>query len=95
MEPQAQPQPTSKISPVVAVIVIVIVIVGGLIYWFLRRPPVPPPAGIEPPAGAAISQPDLGSKVYERATNPVADKLPETVAPVPNPLEGVYENPFE
>lgn len=38
---------------------------------------------------------DLGSELYEKATNPISEKLPETVAPVPNPVQDIYKNPFE
>ena len=38
----------------------------------------------------------LGGELFEKASNPVADELPDTnVAPGTNPIEEVYNNPFE
>ena len=41
------------------------------------------------------AQADLGTQLYEKSQNPVQDKLPSTVAPVPNPIENIYKNPFQ
>lgn len=70
---------------------VIIAAAGFLYYWnFLRTPETPPV-----PAAAEPAPADLGSQIYKKAANPVAGELPETVAPVPNPVEGVYQNPFE
>lgn len=37
----------------------------------------------------------LGGQIYEQANNPIQDKLPDTVAPVANPIQDAYKNPFE
>ncbi|MBI2033664.1 MAG: hypothetical protein HYT13_01045 [Candidatus Liptonbacteria bacterium] len=47
------------------------------------------PGGASPPANSQ----SLGSELYEKSKNPIGDKLPEA-NPVPNPIEGVYKNPF-
>lgn len=41
------------------------------------------------------SKADLGSGLLEKAQNPIQNKLPETVAPVPNPIQDIYKNPFQ
>lgn len=76
-------------------VVVALLVVAGLVYWLYTKPVAPPAPLAEPPAGGALAQPDLGSDVYEKAANPVAGELPETVAPLPNPLEEIYKNPFE
>lgn len=45
-------------------------------------------------ATAIAENTDLGSALYEKSQNPIKDTLPETVAPVSNPLAGLYQNPF-
>ncbi|MEY4731709.1 MAG: hypothetical protein RL681_655 [Candidatus Parcubacteria bacterium] len=43
---------------------------------------------------AASATPGIGGELYDVATNPVGE-LPDTVPAVPNPVENVYQNPFE
>ena len=69
------------------------VVVVGILFLYLNYKPTT--SVTEPPAGATIESPDLGSNIYEKASNPVSGQLPESVAPVSNPLEGIYQNPFE
>ena len=38
---------------------------------------------------------DLGTELYQKSNNPVADKLPDSVTPIPNPAADAYKNPFE
>ena len=57
--------------------------------------PLTVPGEGQPPVGEEIQNPDLGSEVFEKSANPLKNELPETVAPVPNPLENIYKNPFE
>lgn len=75
--------------------VVIVLIIAGAAYWhlFLRKAATPEseaPQGLETP-----EQVDLGSTLYEQAQNPIENKLPSTVSPVPNPVEGIYKNPFE
>lgn len=49
----------------------------------------PPPPAVLPEAN------DLGAQLYNQAQDPIAGKLPDTIAPVTNPLDGIYKNPFE
>lgn len=92
ISPQMNPESHAgrNVGLVVAAAV-VIAAASFLYYWnFIRTPEIPPA-----PAAAELAPTDLGSQIYEKAANPVAEKLPGTVAPVPNPVEGVYQNPFE
>ncbi len=78
------------------IIVAIVLIIAGLVAWqvyFRSRTSLQ--KGTETPAGAPIENTDIGSQIYGQATNPVKNKLPESVAPVSNPLKDVYKNPFE
>ncbi|MCP6720220.1 MAG: hypothetical protein KJI72_02805 [Patescibacteria group bacterium] len=92
MNGELKPTAGSK-TPLIIVIVVVILVIAAVIYWYLvLRGPATPPV-VETPT-AEITSPDLGSELFERSSNPVSGQLPDTIAPVPNPLEGIYENPF-
>lgn len=81
----------SKLSPLVIgiIILVLLLIEGGIWYWQSRKG--------ERPTG-------LGSQLFERAQNPLQNKLPETnpfkaeTNPFSdtetNPLKGVIKNPF-
>lgn len=85
----------SKLPFIITIIVVVLVAVTVYWYLMLREPTVAPAAPVvELPAAESITSPDLGSELFEKSSNPLSGQLPETVAPVPNPLEGIYENPF-
>lgn len=47
---------------------------------------------VSPPA--ETSSESLGGSLYEKTQNPIQDKLP-TQAPVANPINDAYKNPFE
>lgn len=79
----------------ILIIAALLIVAVGFTVWYIRRggtPVAPTTVGVPTPE---LPPSDLGTELYEKATNPVADKLPETVSPVPNPLQGVYKNPFE
>ncbi|OGZ06780.1 MAG: hypothetical protein A3C93_02350 [Candidatus Lloydbacteria bacterium RIFCSPHIGHO2_02_FULL_54_17] len=46
-----------------------------------------------PPQTSASYEESLGGTLYEKANNPLEDKLPEA-DPTANPLEDAYKNPF-
>ncbi|MEK7118114.1 MAG: hypothetical protein AAB869_00720 [Patescibacteria group bacterium] len=46
------------------------------------------------PTVAVKNESSLGGTLYEKASNPLGDKLPEQ-SPVANPINDVYKNPFE
>ncbi len=83
----------SKTKILIAVAVL-IVIAGGFYWYFLSPKRTMPLPNIAQPTAPA-SQNDLGTELYEKVTNPITDKLPDTLSPVSNPLEGIYKNPFE
>ena len=80
-------------------IAIGLVLVVFLIWYFVfyKKSAAPTTTGGAPIVPREASTPansqSLGSELYEKSKNPIGDKLPET-NPVPNPLEGVYKNPF-
>ena len=95
-----------KLVLLAAAIMLVLVAIG--VYWYLIKPastPIPSsvpgntaqnaPAAAPALAATTTGGQDIGSSIYEKAANPVQDKLPDTVAPVANPLEGAYKNPFQ
>ncbi len=73
--------------------VVVVLAVASVGYFLIYKPTVErETATIQ--LLAAIENPDLGSQIFEKTQNPISGELPETVASVPNPLAGVYQNPF-
>ena len=80
----------------IAIMVFAALVIAGLLYWYVRprgsAPQGPPGSAVQSVAPQAGG---LGSDVYKKAANPISDKLPDTVAPVPNPIQGAYKNPFE
>ena len=91
-------QLTTRTKEAILVAIAVVSLVAGLAIWKLYykgQLPQAPITGEETPTGEVIENPSLGSQLYEQANNPISGKLPESVAPAPNPLKGVYKNPFE
>ena len=41
------------------------------------------------------TQTDLGTTLYTQSQNPLQNQLPENTAPIANPLDNTYKNPFE
>ena len=81
----------------VLVIVFILLVAAAVFYWFfvLREqageqaaiiPPIETPEGPQPAS--------LGEQLLEKAQNPIKGEVPE-LAPVVNPIEGLYKNPFE
>ncbi len=84
--------------PLMVEIGIAVVVAAGLVVYFIvqpGKPAAPSPSPTPPPPAAAVPEGDLGSTIYSKTQNPIEDKLPDTVAPVPNPLQNVYKNPFQ
>lgn len=72
----------------------VIVVLAGIGFWYWQNREVAPPK--EEPVG-------IGAQIFEKAQNPVADKVPETnpfetnlnpFKKETNPLKAIYTNPF-
>ncbi len=87
---------------IVLAVVLLIVIAG--VYWWYTHQKVALPASSQS-MESSVSQKEsaptpkiegLGSEIFDKATNPLLDKLPGgDLAPTPDPLKGVYNNPFE
>jgi hypothetical protein len=75
------------ILPIAVGLILVIFLIWY--FGFYKKPAAPTSTGGAPP----VNSQSLGGELYGKAQNPIGDKLPET-NPVPNPLEGVYKNPF-
>lgn len=71
----------------------VLIILAGIVWYFGSKPATVTAPGA---SSGTANQPTetLGAALYQSASNPVSGKLPETVAPVPNPIQGLYTNPF-
>lgn len=71
--------------------------VAGYFAWqsYQSAKVTPAAAPVTPLTKEEASKADLGSGLLEKAQNPIQDKLPEAVAPVPNPIQDIYKNPFQ
>lgn len=80
-----------------AVIMAVIAVILGLaIYFYIsgnetKVPEIPVVNNSNPAAKPA----GLGASLYAKSQNPIQGALPQTTAPVPNPLGNAYKNPFK
>lgn len=75
----------------------VLIVLVAVVWFFGSRAnkAVAPESGVGGSAAApAAPAADLGSTLYNQANNPVSGKMPGSVAPVPNPIQGMYKNPF-
>lgn len=75
----------------------VLIVLVGIIWYFGSKSlkvsiPGSPVGGMG--GGAAAQTADLGSTIYNQANNPVSGNIPQSAATVPNPIEGMYKNPF-
>lgn len=77
------------------VIIVACIAAAALLYWYFSMRITPTPSSSGNLAAPATSAPQtLGSAIYQGATNPIQDKIPD-VNPVTNPVQGLYKNPFE
>ncbi|MEK7630232.1 MAG: hypothetical protein AAB432_02530 [Patescibacteria group bacterium] len=85
---------SKKMTLPVLLAIFVFIILAVLAYYFVLPKPISVP--VAPAADNALTTgSDLGSALYSQSSNPIQDKLPDTVSPIPNPLENAYKNPFE
>lgn len=87
-------------KPIFIALAVVLAVAGLSLAWQMKRFYAPETPAYVPPAQPQQVQTEtpkdsLGSEIYENASNPINNTLPKTVAPTPNPIEGVYKNPFE
>ena len=83
-----------KINPLIIGVVVLVLAGVGIWYWQSRKAAPTAPA----------TEKNLGAQVFEKAQNPIKDKLPETnpfkvetnpfTGAQTNPLKGIIKNPF-
>ncbi|MDO8521491.1 MAG: hypothetical protein Q7S52_05245 [bacterium] len=86
-------------TPLMAGVAVVAVLVLFAAVYYMKGSVGP--ADYAAPEAPAVAQPaaivseeeSLGGALYEKANNPLEDKLPEQ-SPVANPIDGAYKNPF-
>ena len=82
---------------VFAIAAVAIILVATLAMFYMETEvamPVQPEAPvIAQPAPVIQEEESLGGALYEKANNPLEDKLPEQ-SPVANPINDAYKNPF-
>ncbi len=94
-------QAASGQSSLRIILLVIVVLVLVAVVWYLKFYQAPPKSlPITTPSASlnpAITSPTstLGGQIYQQTQNPIQNKLPGTVAPVPNPLQKVYKNPFD
>lgn len=84
--------PESGANKVLIIVAIIVLVIAAGVYWYLKsQPSVSQPSTTANQQGGAA----LGGNLYNKSSNPVQDKLPSTVAPVTNPIQNLYQNPFQ
>lgn len=80
----------------VALVLAIIITMPFYVYmiWSQKEIAAPENQIIQQPADIS-GKPDLGSQLYQKAQNPIEDKLPSTVTPIQNPIKNIYKNPFD
>ncbi|MBI2120308.1 MAG: hypothetical protein HYT94_01640 [Parcubacteria group bacterium] len=98
----SQEKKVKKEKYIISVVVFILAILVAYLAWSVNKAPEAAPE--QAPVLAPIAkeappmpetEPSLGGDIYEQTQNPVKDKIPESVAPVSNPIGGAYKNPFE
>lgn len=94
------PERSSKTIIVVAVIGVALVVLASVFFYTQQSATVPAapvaPANTvstEPSPAPASAPQSLGGAIYDKASNPLPDKLP-TQTTVTNPIDSAYKNPF-
>ncbi|GEM_PF-5337081 len=79
----------------VVILGVVAVTTAGYFVWQNSQTKVSEETKVTPLTEEETKKADLGSELYNKAQNPIGDKLPGAVTSVPNPIEEVYKNPFQ
>lgn len=78
---------------IIFIIAVAVIVIAAVVYFVFLKP-----KAVEVPADSAEetsqNEAGLGAELYERNANPI-ETLPDAGASTPNPIEGVYKNPFE
>lgn len=98
--PPTQQQGASGFSKPMSwpLIVTVLLFLGIFLFtvFYMRSASVQNGEAIKTKQSTVVTKDDrsLGETLYEKASNPLEDKLPEQ-SPVANPIKDAYKNPFE
>ncbi len=71
--------------------IVILLIVLGMLYMSKTRIMGPK---TEAPTTSASTTKSLGGELYEKANDPLSDKLPSQT-PIANPINDAYKNPFQ
>ncbi len=89
---------------IIGSIIFILAVAVAYLAWYVNKtqqlPPPEPPAVFAPIAEEVAppspeTEVSLGGSIYKSAEDPIKDKIPESIAPVSNPIKGAYKNPFE
>jgi hypothetical protein len=89
---------------IISIVIFILAVLVAYLAWYVngrQQQPVPPePAPVLAPlaqetAPSPEEQASLGGDIYTQTQDPIKDKIPESVTPVSNPIDGAYKNPFE
>lgn len=88
---------SSRLEKELIIVGVALLIVAAIgFYWYSLQPaPAPAAAPATASPAAPAEETALGAEIYQKSSNPVGDRIPESSAPIANPLEGAYQNPFE
>jgi hypothetical protein len=98
--PFSAPEQSSKLIIVVAVLGVALVAAASVFFYMQQQAGAP--ASPEVPVSTVPTEPlpieaaapeSLGGALYDKAANPLSDKLP-TETTVTNPIDSAYKNPF-
>ncbi|MBX4215468.1 hypothetical protein KW797_00770 [Candidatus Parcubacteria bacterium] len=78
----------------VAFMVVFLIAFSALLMWWYDRAAQ---SAVETFQETLVASDDksLGNDIYQLSVNPLGDTLPESEAPVANPLDDAYQNPFQ
>ncbi len=89
----SQPAAHGRLTKVILIVVVLAVLLAAA-WWLSSNKAVAPATPVAAPGTANQPTQDLGTTLYNSASNPVSGKLPDTAGTVPNPIQGMYTNPF-
>lgn len=72
-----------------------VVLAGAVALRYFQQPGITTPPVVTEEGAKPAGPADLGTAIFEQTANPVQGKVPEAVAPVQNPIQDIYKNPFQ
>ena len=92
------PRPAGENTKFFIAVGIAIAVLAIAVFSYLKlftAPKIEPIAPVAKERSSPETEASLGANIYTEANNPIKDKIPESQSPAVNPIEGVYQNPFE